>query len=294
MDLALQNYRLDGISERQCGTSIVNISFDIRNKLPRFAKCRISYRINGNEVFFSTISPSTCRPLTSCFELAANQIKRISAYAEVQNSWVSIVPSLLLITASSDNDLLHETNPIDNTIDTRINFSNASTPENSFCACSIPGNSIIDTSALYVIQGYIKKQVGTLAISSATLAIAFNLKPLLTQNDATRFKFRCVGHYNGDQTLPIYTIEFSGTGSIMTRDNNLLTFREPDGSNAQKWILKKNAFGGYGIFSVKETGKLCMAWGQNNPQPLVDSPLLLSALYKAANIFQNFNVIKLQ
>jgi hypothetical protein len=291
MDLALQNYRLDGISQQQCGTSIVNISFDIRNKLSSFAKCRIIYRVNGNEVFFST----TCRPtMTSCFELAANQTRRISANVEVQNSWVAIVPSLLLIEAKPANDLFHENTLWDNKIETEINFSNASTPENSFCACSMPGNSIIDTSALYVIHGYVKKQVGSLAISSAMLAIAFNLKPSLTQNDAARFKFRCVGHFNEDQTLPIYTIEFSGTGSIMTRDNNLLTFRDPDGSNAQKWILKKNSLGGYNIFSIKETGKPCMAWGPNDSQPLVDSPLLLSAVYKITNIFQNFNIIKLQ
>jgi hypothetical protein len=303
MDIALEHLHQDSVTQNPCGSNTVFISFDIQNKfLHTVASCVVKFEVSNinADAVFSISSPQTCVANTKCFKLEPGQTIRVHAQAQLQNSWVDAVQPQLKISATPNNIdggtiQFRENNTSDNTINDFLHLSNVLTNANSYCVCSSPAGSVIDTAALYIIQSYIKKEIGSLTISSATVAVPFNLRPSLTQSDASRFKFRFAGYYNSNTNMPMYTIEFSGTGILMTRDNNTLTFRVADGNNNQKWVLKKNSFGGYGIFNIKEPGRPCLAWGvPDNTPALVNSPLLLSNSYDAINVFQYFNLVKLQ
>jgi hypothetical protein len=302
MDLVIvpSSIRVENITQLPCGMNAVTITFDIDNKIESTnAQCEVEFKVNEVPADFTILSPSTCQPNIRCFQILPRQVVHVRAKAIVKNEWVGL--SNLKISANGYNGIdgstvsYHEINPGDNTIVHPVDFSNVLTAENSYCICSNPGTSQVDVSALYVIQGYITKPVGPLAISSASIAVPFNLRPSLTQGDAARFKFRFIEFFNGDQKLPVYTIELSGSGIFLTRDNNALTFRASDNSNNQKWLLKSNNFGGYGIFSIKESNKPCVALGiSGNSPPQANSPLSISRQYNPSHISQHFTLVKLQ
>lgn len=300
MDVAILNYRLDSIAQNPCGNNYVYISFDIQNKFRRtIAQCAVDFKINGINVTngFEMISPASCEPGGWCFQLIGDQTKRIRAKAKILFEWIGVANLVINLRPYNNGEQFHfyENVLTDNTIERFVNLNDAITEQNSFCTCSAPGNGMIDTTALYVIQSYVKKSIAPNPASSAQVAIPFNLRPSLTISDAARFKFRFAGYYNGNVNMIMYTIEFSGVGLFLTRDGNTLICSAADGTNKQKWVLKKNSLGGYGIFSIKEPGRPCRALGVPASTPaLPDSPVSLSILYSPSNIYQHFNLIKLQ
>lgn len=300
MDVAIENFK-DSIAQNDCGGSRVHFSFDIRNKFSTNARCLVTIKINFIDVTsdFILISPTPCETNILCFSIPPNQTKRVTVYAEVQNQWIGVLP--LTISAMPYNNTwdIHyyetQNNLNDNTLNRFENLTDVLTDENSFCTCAVPGNRLIDTTALYVIQGYVRKSLGPNVATTAHVAIPFNLRPSLTISDAARFKFRFAGNYNNNPNMPMYTIEFAGAGLFVTREGLTLTFRTADGSNSQKWIIQQNGNGGYGIFGIKEPGRPCRAWGtRENTPPLPNASVSYTNQYDPSNIYQHFNLVKLQ
>lgn len=164
-----------------------------------------------------------------------------------------------------------------------------------FCIQNI-SNSIIDTSSQYIIQGSIK--AGT-QIKSATLAMTDKAFAIISQDYAARLKFKFCGYYNTNHTIPMYNIVFANNLYCLTKGNPItgdLTFNDNIGSDAQKWILKKNDNGSYSIFNAGGNQLSCIAIGRAaNLGPTLQAPFLkYYYTYEASNQFQQFNLIKLE
>ena len=174
-------------------------------------------------------------------------------------------------------------------------------PQKTYCICHIP-STLIDTAAVYVIRGNVKPPNTTSPIHTGTMAMGNmenGLKVLIMENDAAKIKFKVAGFFDLAQTIPLYNIEFKFSDMYMTMGNPVsgeINFSNLTGESNQKWILKNNSNGSFGIFNAGPVNQLqCFALGRPiNLPPLIGSILKCHLTYDPENLYQQFYLVKLQ
>lgn len=311
---------LDGftasVTKFTCQKNKLNISFSIRNKKHNKCFITLSGKVNDNKENFnipSPISEGTTHvrgEIKKYYKINLDQTVNFQVNIDVKDSWViqgGNIPVNIIaecvnldppgeLRYSEDMDLLG-----DNRKEIFVSFAGVPSSQKNYCVCGIP-SALIDTSGVYIIRGNVKPPNAISPIHSGTMAMGSmqsGLKVLIMENDAARMKFNVIGFFDEAHTIPLYHIKFETNDMFMTLANPLtgeISFSNLNGDNNQKWILKTNPNGSFGIFNAGPASLFqCFALGRPfNLPPAIGEVLKCHVTYDPGNLYQQFNLVKLQ
>lgn len=311
---------LDGltgsVTKLTCEKNKLNISFSIRNKKHNTCFIVLTGKVNDNKENFNITSPIPEGTADAGGEIKKyykiNQDQRVifQANIDVKDNWVvqggnipvNVRAEFVNLNPHGELKFSEDMNLLgDNQMEIFVSFTGVPSSQKNYCVCGIP-SALIDTSGVYIIRGNVKPPNAMSPIHSGTMAMGnmqSGLKVLIMENDAARIKFNVVGFFDEAHTIPLYHIKFETNDMFMTLANPLtgeISFSNLNGDNNQKWILKTNPNGSFGIFNAGPASLFqCFALGRPfNLPPVIGEVLKCHVIYDPGNLYQQFNLVKLQ